>query len=301
MMGSLFAATFFLVLSTTYAEQNENPKPTVGKLEHLKNFGSEGSSRNVDIWLPSDYSPNKKYAVLYMHDGQMLFDASTTWNKQAWHVDEVVTQLTTIGSIRNCIVVGPYNRGEYRHTDYFPQKPLSLLPSEIQTKIIKNELKGAPLADQYLKFLVNELKPYIDSHYSTKADVSNTFIAGSSMGGLISMYAMCEYPTVFGGAACISTHWPGSMQVDASLCANAFNTYIQTHLPNKANHKFYFDRGDKTLDALYGPGQLSVDETFKKSGWNSNQYVSLFFGGEDHSEKSWTKRLHLPLTFLLKK
>ena len=77
-------------------------------------------------------------------------------------------------------------------------------------------------SDAYLKFLVTELKPFIDSTFSVATDRSNTFIAGSSMGGLISMYAVCEYPAVFGGAACLSTHWPGIFTAENNPIPEAF-------------------------------------------------------------------------------
>ena len=152
-----------------------------------------------------------------------------------------------------------------------------------------------------MKFIVKELKPIIDGKYSVYTDAKHTFIAGSSMGGLISMYAICEYPNIFGGAACLSTHWPGIFAVENNPIPNAFFEYLKKHLPNPKNHKLYFDYGTATLDAMYEPFQLKVDKIMKAKGFTSQNWSTQKFEGEEHSEKSWNKRLHIPIEFLLGK
>ena len=276
-----------------------------GTVKRLEKFNSKFvDARNVDVWFPDGYSAKKKYAVLYMHDGQMLFDAATTWNKQAWRVDETVGKLIKERKIKDLIVVGVWNNGEYRHSEYYPAKSLEYLPAGTRDYIVKNNLKGKPQADNYLKFLVEELKPYIDQNFSTRKDRNNTFIAGSSMGGLISLYALCEYPEVFGGAAAISTHLP--MVADdktpkIETVPVSFRTYLEKSLPKADSRKIYFDYGDQTLDAYYPPLQKKVDELMKASGWSEKAWTTRFFAGENHSEISWAKRLNVPLEFLLKK
>ena len=121
------------------------------------------------------------------------------------------------------------------------------------------------------------------------------------MGGLISMYAICEYPGVFGGAACLSTHWPGIFSVEGNPIPNAFAQYMSKNLPDPKNHKLYFDYGDQTLDAMYGPLQKKVDEVLKSKGYTEKSWITKFYPGDDHSEKSWNRRLNIPLEFLLKK
>ncbi|MBC7868394.1 MAG: esterase, partial [Gloeobacteraceae cyanobacterium ES-bin-316] len=158
-----------------------------------------------------------------------------------------------------------------------------------------------PISDNYLRFLVQELMPFIDIKFSTAKEPKNTFIAGSSMGGLISIYAICEYPEVFGGAACLSTHWPGVFTVDNNPVPAAFINYLQNNLPNPDNHNIYFDYGDQTLDALYPPLQKKVDEVMKAKGFTGKNWVTKFFPGENHSEAAWAKRFTIPLLFLLKK
>ncbi len=282
--------------------------PTVacGSVTRIENFPSAyAKPRTVDVWLPEGYSPTKKYAVLYMHDGQMLFDSTTTWNHQEWGVDETMCKLLAAKKINNCIVVAVWNT-TLRHPEYFPQKPFYAMANDDQQRILAiGADKGAPLlgngpvSDNYLKFLVLELKPYVDSHYSTKPDRKHTFIAGSSMGGLISMYALCEYPDVFGGAACLSTHWPGIFTTQNNPIPAAFLQYLATHLPSPNNHKLYFDYGSKTLDSLYKPYQLQADDILSQAGYSKNNWLTREFTGDDHSEKSWANRLDIPLVFLL--
>jgi len=297
----------FLVLSQFVFSQNF-PKVSSGTLERIENFKSKYvTQRNIDVWLPENYSTTKKYSVLYMHDGQMLFDAETTWNKQAWEVDDVLSKLLQEKKIQDVIVVGIASDSKTRHIDYFPQKPFESLTKNQQDSIYNaNRSNGQSVfnngkinSDNYLKFLVEELKPIIDKKYSVYTDQKHTFIAGSSMGGLISMYAICEYPKVFGGAACLSTHWPGTFSLENNPIPNAFFDYLRKHLPNPKNHKIYFDYGTATLDAMYVTLQPQVDAIMKTKGFSSNNWMTQKFEGEDHSEKAWSKRLAIPIQFLL--
>ena len=264
-------------------------------------------ARNVDVWLPAGYQTSKKYAVLYMHDGQMLFDSTTTWNKQEWGIDETLAQLMKEKKIRDCIVVGIWNSGKNRHIDYFPQKPFESIDPEEQDSLYSAKrgngnsvFSGKVQSDAYLRFLVTELKPFIDSSYATKKDRANTFVAGSSMGGLISMYALCEYPEVFGGAACLSSHWPGIFYTENNPIPAAFMSYMKAKLPSPINHKIYFDFGTETLDAMYEPYQLQVDSIIQSRGYDSKSWMTKKFVGENHSEQAWRKRFNIPALFLLR-
>jgi enterochelin esterase-like enzyme len=285
------------------------PKVSSGTLQRIDSFPSKYvTPRNIDVWLPEGYTTAKKYVVLYMHDGQMLFDSNTTWNHTAWDVDDVLGKLMKDNKIRDVIVVGVWNGGKTRHPDYFPKKPYEAL-TQIEKDTVTAQLQRAgrttevfnPVSDNYLKCLVTEIKPMIDKKYSTYPDAKNTFIAGSSMGGLISMYAICEYPDVFGGAACLSTHWPGIFSVENNPVPEAFIQYMKAHLPNPKGHKIYFDYGDQTLDALYPPLQKKVDEVMKSKGFTDKNWMTRFFPGENHSELAWNKRFDIPMLFLLNK
>lgn len=307
MQKNIFSILFMFLITTIHAQL---PSVCAGTLKRFENFQSKYiSARNVDVWLPAGYDQSKKYNVLYMHDGQMLYDSATTWNHQAWDVDDVITKLMNENKIKDVIVVGIWNSGASRHADYFPQKPFeSLSQQEKDTVYAAGRANGYSVfnnykihSDDYLKFLVTELKPFIDSAFKTYTDRKHTFIMGSSMGGLISMYAICEYPQVFGGAACLSTHWPGIFTMENNPVPNAFFNYMKTHLPNPHTHKIYFDYGTATLDAMYPPLQAKADEVMKESGYAKKNWLTKSFPGADHSEASWNKRLDVPLMFLLRK
>jgi enterochelin esterase-like enzyme len=286
------------------------PKVSSGTIVRFENFKTEIiEPRNVDVWLPSGYNPDDRYTVLYMHDGQMLFDSAITWNRQEWGVDETMSRLISDGTIEKNIVVGIWNISEIRHSDYFPQKPFNYLGQQFRDSIIKSAQRNKDTqlfktninSDNYLRFIVEELKPFIDENFSTLPGPEATFVAGSSMGGLISMYAMCEYPDVFGGAACISTHWPGIFNFENNPIPGAFANYLRENLPPPGNHKIYFDFGTETLDAVYEPYQKMMDEVMKEKGYSADNWMTRKFEGEDHSENAWRERFEIPVVFLLGK
>jgi predicted alpha/beta superfamily hydrolase len=233
-----------------------------------------------------------------MHDGQSLFDTTTSFNHSEWKVDETLSKLMGEGKIAPCIVVGIWNTGMTRRAEYFPQKALENL-TETERKEFMPMLEGGPMADNYLQFIVQELKPKIDSSFSTLQDRAHTFIAGSSMGGLISLYAICQYPSVFGGAACLSTHWTGSYKNTDNPIPFAIIGYVETHLPSSKNHKIYFDYGSVSLDSMYKPYQLKVDEIMVRHGYTSQNWMTREFVGESHTEEAWSKRFYIPATFLM--
>ena len=297
-----------LLISCNHRDVKKLPEVSSGKLIRLENLPSNYiNPRTIDIWLPEGYTDSKKYAVLYMQDGQMLFDSTTTWNKQEWQVDETIARLNSEGKIKDCIVVGIFNNNEYRISEYFPLVALAGLPEPTRGSVVKTLLKDKPLSDDYLKFIVEELKPYIDRTYSTYTDPSNTIIIGSSMGGLISVYAFCKYPDVFGGAGCLSTHWPmigSGLLYNRKITDNtsaAFREYLLSNLPRPPRGKIYFDYGSQTLDSLYKPYQQLVDTIMKNAGYTSENWITREFLKDDHSERSWSRRLHIPLEFQLKK
>jgi predicted alpha/beta superfamily hydrolase len=191
-----------------------------------------------------------------------------------------------------------------RHSEYFPQKVINSISEDEREIILRKQLMSKPLSDNYLLFLTEELKPFIDNNFPTLADRSNTFIMGSSMAGLISLYALCEYPEVFGAAACISTHWPLAKselihELTNEKVSVKFRDYLETKLPEAGSHKIYFDYGSEELDSLYKPHQFEVDKIMIKKGYSEKDWVTKEFLGEDHTERAWTKRLNIPMLFLL--
>lgn len=292
----------FCLCASLCAQAQPLPEVSVGRIERLANFPSKFvDARHVDVWLPADYRATKRYQVLYMHDGQMLFDASKTWNKQAWDVHLTVDRLVKEGRMPDTLVVGIWNNGKYRHSEYFPQKYLPRMPEAARTRLIAEGLQGQPRSDAYLRFLVEELKPAIDAKYATRAEAASTFLMGSSMGGLISVYAMNEYPKVFGGAAGLSTHWIGGLKQNAAIPLAAFN-HLSAELADPATHRLYQDHGTTELDALYAPYQVLVNDIVRERGYEAGKnFETRVFEGTGHNEIAWAARLEIPLLFLMGK
>lgn len=293
----------FAVLTLPPARaQSPQPKPTTGRLERIDLPSRHIEQRPVDVWLPSDYAERvakgQRFQVLYMHDGQMLFDPAITMNQQSWHVDVALDRLMRSGLIPPTIVVAIWNRGEFRDAEYFPRKVLERLAPGKYKSTLESYMKQGARSDDYLRFLVDELKPMIDSRYATRPERESTFIMGSSRGAVLSVYAMSEYPKVFGGAAGLSVHWIGTFERNAAIPMATF-AYLSEHLPDPAGHRLYLDRGTDTLDALYGPSFEFGGEVIRDRGYTDANYMERVFPGTDHSEKAWSARVDIPLLFLL--
>ena len=283
----------------------DDSKP--GTLVHYPSFPSDlVEPRPVDVWLPDGYEESDSpYPVIYMHDGQFMFDRPTspyasTWERTKgliyggvfWNVDETMARLIAKKQIRPTIVVSVWNLPNVkRRTEYMPQKPVT---EEIGRLLVAESdiTREAITSDNYLRFLVTELKPFIDKTYLTKPDADNTLIMGSSMGGTISAYAVSEYPEVFGAAACLSTHWV--------LGEGAAVKWYKNNWPTAGNHRLYFDYGTKSIDAGYEPFQKMMDAVMRQKGYRENEdWVTRRFEGASHRPKAWRERLHIPLIFLL--
>jgi pimeloyl-ACP methyl ester carboxylesterase len=260
--------------------------------------------RNVTVWLPPDHDAGARHPVLYMHDGQNLFDPARA-NFGEWGVDEHLVRLIGTGQVRAPIVVGVWNT-PLRLREYVPADLIATLPGEVRDSLL-GMYGGTPLSDGYLRFLVEELKPRVDAAFRTLPGRDDTAIAGSSMGGLISLYAMMKHPGVFGAAGCLSTHWPLRLErlegdqliAWREVVVQAWSDVIRRGLPDPATHRLYMDRGDETLDQFYAFFQSRIDEVIRGEGWGPDRFRSLVFPGAEHNEKSWNQRLDVPLTFLL--
>jgi predicted alpha/beta superfamily hydrolase len=227
-----------------------------------------------------------------MHDGQNLFLPGYSYGGEPWGVDKAILRLMEDGKIPGAIVVGIWNIGGNRWGEYLPQKPADMPQGRALVARLPDRLPGELCADSYLKFLVTELKPFIDATFRTRPGQPDTFVMGSSMGGLISLYALTEYPQVFGGAGCLSTHWVAgeTLMVD----------YFASVLPKPGKNKIYFDFGTETLDAAYEPFQTRMDEHMRAARYTFGaNWLTRKFEGAEHSERSWRERVHIPLEFLL--
>ncbi len=233
------------------------------------------TTRKIWIYLPPDYqNSHKKYPVIYMQDGQNLFDAFTSFSGE-WNVDETLNQIFSETG-QSAIIIGIDNGGESRLSEYSPWNN-----EKYQTKG-----KG----DLYLEFLTKTLKPYIDKTYRTQKQASKNLVMGSSMGGLISLYAATKYPTMFGKAGIFS---PAFWFVSKDL-----KNYLNKNQNNLKNSKFYFVAG-KNEDETMAPEIETVNELLlKKLVLNKNIFVKIDEDGT-HSEDYWRRELKQALIWLL--
>jgi predicted alpha/beta superfamily hydrolase len=304
-MAALGALLSFTVSTSSAQTPSPSTTPTVktGKIERISNFQSKFvSSRHIDVWLPEDYNPKdqaSRYQVLYMHDGQNLFDPAITWNKQAWNVHEAVATLVGDGKTMRTIIVAIPNAGDLRFAEYFPRKAISNLAEPVRSKLVDEAMKRQQLADEYLRFIVDELKPAIDKRYNTLDRPEYTAIAGASMGGLISLYAFSEYPEVFGRVAAFSTHWIGGTEQNEEVPA-ALMSYFKSKLPSGGDRRIYMDHGTTQLDEHYGVHQVKMDAIVKDKGFNKDAALTVKAEGAGHSESAWAARAPKAFEFLLR-
>jgi len=309
MIKRLLLALLCLFASPAIAGDGTGPvHVSAGTIVDLGTLKSKYSDpRRVVVWLPPSYSPRgPKHAVLYMHDGQNLFDKATAGYGMEWEIDEHLSRLIAEKKVRPTIVVGIWNTPK-RLQEYVPSKAFTSLPPEYRDKV-RALYGGDPLSDGYLKFIVQELRPMIDKRFNVRTDRANTAIMGSSMGSLISLYAIDEYPQIFGAAGMMSTHWPLFMtpegksvpQEEFESVSSAFERYLTPALPDPKAHRLYFDHGTETLDAIYKQYQDRVDAVVQKHGYRQGvNWMTRNYPGQKHNEISWASRVDVPLQFLL--
>lgn len=181
--------------------------------------------RTIRVYLPPNYFKSKSFPVIYMHDGQNIFDNSTSLTRSEWQVDEILDALHYSHGF-GAVVVGIYCDATDRANEFSPWAD--------EAQGIKGD------GDKYAKFIVKTLKPFIDSHYRVSTERENTAIVGSGLGGTISLYAAVEYPEVFGHAAVLSP------LISSSPKANDYFNKLKC----KKEQKFYFATGAMEDEAM---------------------------------------------------
>ena len=248
-----------------------------------------GPTRHVEIWLPPGYddAPTARYQVLYMSDGQNLFDPRIGNTGVPWGVDHAVMRLVWRHAMPPIIVVGVWNSAE-RGPEYSPWH-------------------GAPA---YARFLIEELMPRVNREFRTLTGPAHTAVMGSSMGGLLSFYLVSHHPDVFGACGCLSTHFPLSEAVLAPLFPGVATPahpdtvpYILRDIAAGATvpkgTRYWFDYGTRGLDSTYGPTHEAVRAWLLKQGLvEGRDFVVRRYEGATHNEASWRARLEDPLQFL---
>ena len=228
--------------------------------------------RRVWIYLPPTYnSSKKKYPVLYMHDGQNVFDDATSFSGE-WGVDEAIDTLGL--KIKECIVVGIDNGGNERLSEYSPY--------DFRWRTSNSDTKVEGAGDKYVDFLVKSLKPFIDKKYRTLKNKENTFTAGSSMGGLISMYAVLRYPKVFGGVGVFSPAFWTAPKIFDDMKVKG----------KKVKSKIYFYAGDDEGETMVPMTLRAFNEMHRVS---KSKMCEVIRAGGKHNEQRW--RMEFPLFY----
>jgi predicted alpha/beta superfamily hydrolase len=280
----LVSFLFILILPAQLIAQEQHT--LTGEFRTHKGFHSRflSADRDVLVYLPPGYDANKKqrYPVLYLHDGQNLFDGATSFIKGAeWRVDEAAQSLIQSKAIEPVIIVGIYNAGKDRIDEYTP------------TADAKYKMGGK--ADLYGRMIVEELKPFIDSTYRTLRDAKNTGLGGSSLGGLVSLYLALKYPNVFGEAAVVSPSvwWDKKMivrEVEAMKKRPRLRIWLDTGTKEGGNKS---DAEETTTNAR------QLRDALVAKGWKEGKDLKYFEAeGAQHNEGAWAQRVEPMLRFL---
>ena len=242
-----------------------------GTVRYHRRLKGEGLNfeRDIVVWLPPSYGKDlrKRYPVLYMHDGQNVFNPATSFIGFDWRADEVADSLIRAHAIEEILIVGINNTPD-RMAEY----------------------SDTPLGRKYARFVVERVKPLIDSRYRTKPSRENTAVMGSSMGGLISMMFELWYPVVFSKAACLSS------SVGSGIGEKELEERFSENQLSK-NLRMYMDVGE--LERSLVPGNEALAAFLQKNGYESGKNFEFFLAkGALHNEQAWAHRLWRPLTFL---
>lgn len=252
--------------------------------------------QKLTIWLPPGYDTStRRYPVLYMHDGHNLFDPAKSNFNKVWKADKAMLASAKAHHTEPHIIVGIWAPGVDRYRQYLPQPIYDAASPALRAQM--DRLAGGPIvSDAYLRWMTDDLKPWVDAHLRTKTGPADTAIAGSSMGGLISCYAFMARPDVFGQAACVSSHWPSvdprevgptNPELQALLTG-----WFRQSLGAPGQRRLWMDHGTATLDAFYAPYQAVVDAQVAAKGWQKGRdFESRVYEGAEHEENAWAARL----------
>jgi predicted alpha/beta superfamily hydrolase len=255
------------------------PHTLTGQFHILREFRSAvlGNERDILVHLPPGYNEDleRRYPVLYMHDGQNLFDAATAFGGEEWRLDETADGMTMAGEIEPLIVVGINHAGVDRANELTPTA--------------SRKVKAGGRGPHYAKFLIEELKPFVDANYRTRPEREFTGTGGASLGGLISLYLGFAVPDVFGRLMVMSPSlwWDRRSMLQELRAA-----------PDKLPLKIWLDAGTHE-----GGGTLQNVRMLKNAlirrGWTPGADLRyLEDQGAHHTEAAWANRVGAALAFL---
>ncbi|HYO11335.1 MAG TPA: alpha/beta hydrolase-fold protein [Tepidisphaeraceae bacterium] len=233
-----------------------------------------GNQRTLIVYLPPDYQQNadKRYPVLYLQDGQNLFDEATSYQGIEWGADEAAQRLIGAGRMEPVILVGVHNAGEFRLAEFTP--PLAGTPAD------------KAKADAYVRMLVEEVKPFIDQRYRTRSDRAGTYVGGGSLGGLLALYAAKTKNDVFGGVVALSP-WLrlGDKPVIKELIGDGGwlkNTFAFIDVGTDGGHNYPGGGEHAVPDA-----QAFVAAAEQAGVAQGDRFIYREIEGHKHNESSW--------------
>lgn len=270
--------TTFTVVIPNWRDSEDYRREAAGQItgtvHYHRDMQGEGLlPRDVLVWLPPGYAdaPEQRYPVIYMHDGQNIVDPNTSFGGVDWQVDEMADSLIDAGEITPVIFVGAYNTG-HRSLEY----------------------SDTTLGHAYMNFLVNHLKPMIDSTYRTLPGREHTATMGSSMGGLISFLLVWYHPDVFSQAGCLSPAFIYKYHDAVAM--------VENYQGADKNIRIYMDNGGKDLEAELQPGCDDMLGALKAIGFEEGKNLHWFLDPDAaHTEAAWAARVWRPLKFMFGK
>jgi predicted alpha/beta superfamily hydrolase len=303
-MYRLFAALLALLgLAGPLAAQ-----PDTGRFLEYERIVAEGlPDQRLSIWLPPGYDASgRRYPVLYMHDGHNLFDPKNSNFNKIWAADKAMLAAMASGTVEPHIIIGIWAPGRDRYRQYLPRSAYDAAPTAVRAQMDAMSNGGAVVSDRYLAWIAGPLKSWVDSSFRTRPGRDDTAIVGSSMGGLMSCYAILERPDVFGRAGCVSSHWPAvdprAVAGEDSGVKSMWDAWFAKRLGAPDGRRVWMDHGTATLDQFYAPYQQVVDARFAAAGWQKGRdWESKVYEGAEHEENAWAARLPEIFGWLLRK
>lgn len=306
----LLAALLALILAGCVTAGAPEPASTTSysapaRFVEIERIAAAGlPDQRLTIWLPPGYDGStRRYPVLYMHDGHNLFDPANSNFDKVWAADEAMLSAMRSGKVAPHIIVGVWAPGGDRYRQYLPQS-LYEMAEGTPRAAMEAMVEGPVISRAYLDWLAGPLKRWIDDNYRTLPGRDATAIMGSSMGGLMSCYAILEKPQVYGRAGCISSHWPAA---DPTAVGKAnpelialWERWFAERLGSPGGRRVWMDHGTATLDAYYAPYQQAINASFREAAWREGRdFRSEVYEGAAHEENAWAARMTEVLQWLL--
>lgn len=272
-------------------------KPIGGTLhEHVPAPSVDVATRPISVWVPPGYDTTRAdgYPVLYMLDGERLFQTGETEGR--WAVDETLSRLIGQEGLPPLIVVGVHS-SERRLREYLPTVPFYLQPDSLRHPVQRRI--GRPLADEYLQYLYEDVQAFVNRRYHTDRAASRTFIGGTGVGGLFSLYATAKLPFAFGGAAVFSPDWtPGRTATDTAF-VTAFRDYLSGQWDALRSARLYVDHVAVPGERPFGPHRALFGTFLRARGFPPEQWTLRRIDGTGEQDATWAGRVEAAVRFLL--